>query len=124
MRAYERLLKYVKIYTESSPDTGATPSTPGQWDLARLLAEELKELGLENPSVNEHCIVTAWLPRRFPAQLVKIRAPGLQLQQGDALSVGRLGEDGQGRPAPAARPRPLWACWPIWTPPPLSPAGT
>ena len=62
MRAYERLLKYVKIYTESSPDTGATPSTPGQWDLARLLAEELKELGLENPSVNEHCIVTAWLP--------------------------------------------------------------
>lgn len=62
MRAYERLLKYVKIYTESSPDTGATPSTPGQWDLARLLEEELKELGLENPSVNEHCIVTAWMP--------------------------------------------------------------
>lgn len=62
MRAYERLLKYVKICTESSPDTGDTPSTPGQWDLARLLAEELKELGLENPSVNEHCIVTAWLP--------------------------------------------------------------
>lgn len=62
MRAYERLLKYVKIYTESSPDTGATPSAPGQWDLARLLVEELKELGLENPSVDEHCIVTAWLP--------------------------------------------------------------
>lgn len=62
MRAYERLLKYVKVYTESSPDTGATPSTPGQWDLARLLVEELKELGLENPSVNGHCIVTAWMP--------------------------------------------------------------
>ena len=62
MRAYERLLKYVKICTESSPDTGDTPSTPGQWDLARLLVEELKELGLENPSVNEHCVVTAWLP--------------------------------------------------------------
>lgn len=62
MRAYERLIKYVKICTESSPDTGDTPSTPGQWDLARLLVEELKELGLENPSVNEHCVVTAWLP--------------------------------------------------------------
>lgn len=62
MRAYERLLKYVKICTESSPDTGATPPTPGQWDLARLLVEELKELGLESPSVDEHCIVTAWLP--------------------------------------------------------------
>ena len=62
MRAYERLLKYVQINTESSLETGATPSTPCQWDLANLLVDELKELGLENPSVNGHCIVTAWLP--------------------------------------------------------------
>lgn len=62
MRAYERLLKYVQIHTTSSEEAGATPSTPGQWDLARVLVDELKELGLENPSVNEHCIVTAWLP--------------------------------------------------------------
>lgn len=62
MRAYERLLKYVKIHTTSSDETGVTPSTPCQWGLARVLVDELKELGLENPSVNEHCIVTAWLP--------------------------------------------------------------
>lgn len=62
MRAYERLLKYVQIHTASSEETGVTPSTPGQWDLARALVDELKGLGLENPSVNEHCIVTAWLP--------------------------------------------------------------
>lgn len=62
MRAYERLLKYVKINTASSPETGVTPSTPGQWDLARLLVDELKELGLENPGVDGHCVVTAWLP--------------------------------------------------------------
>lgn len=62
MRAYERLLKYVTVDTESSPETGATPSTPDQWDLARLLVDELKELGLESPGVNEFCIVTAWLP--------------------------------------------------------------
>ena len=62
MRACERLLKYVRINTRSSPETGATPSTPGQWELARLLVDELKELGLENPSVNEFCTVTAWLP--------------------------------------------------------------
>ena len=62
MRAYERLLKYVTINTASSLESGVTPSTPGQWDLARLLVDELEELGLENPSVNEHCIVTAWLP--------------------------------------------------------------
>lgn len=62
MRAYERLIKYAQICTESAMDTGTTPSTPGQWDLARLLVDELKELGLEGPSVDEHCIVTAWLP--------------------------------------------------------------
>ena len=62
MRACERLLKYVRINTQSSPETGTTPSTPGQWELARLLVDELKELGLENPSVNEFCTVTAWLP--------------------------------------------------------------
>ena len=62
MRAYERLLRYVKIHTTSSEETGTTPSTPGQWDLARLLVDELGGLGLENPGVDGHCIVTAWLP--------------------------------------------------------------
>lgn len=62
MRACERLLKYVRVNTQSSEGTGVTPSTPGQWDLARLLVDELTELGLENPSVNEFCTVTAWLP--------------------------------------------------------------
>ena len=62
MRACERLMKYAQVYTESAMDTEAIPSTPGQWDLARMLVDELKELGLENPSVNEFCIVTAWLP--------------------------------------------------------------
>ena len=62
MRSYERLLKYVRIHTTSADGTGVTPSTPCQWDLAHLLVDELKELGLENPSVDENCIVTAWLP--------------------------------------------------------------
>ena len=62
MRAYERLIKYAQVYTESSPDTGTVPSTSCQWDLAHMLVDELKELGLENPGVNENCIVTAWLP--------------------------------------------------------------
>lgn len=62
MRACERLLKYVKVNTQSSEGTGTTPSTPGQWELARLLVDELTELGLENPSINEFCTVTAWLP--------------------------------------------------------------
>ena len=62
MRASERFLRYVRIDTRSDDRTGTTPSTACQWDLARKLAEELKELGLERPGVDEHCIVTAWLP--------------------------------------------------------------
>ena len=61
MRAYERFLKYAKIHTTSAEEQGVTPSTPCQWELARVLVDELKELGMENPGVNEHCIVTAWL---------------------------------------------------------------
>ena len=62
MRAYERLMNYVKVYTQSSDDTGATPSTPCQWDLARLLEEELKELGLQEVRASQFGVVTAVLP--------------------------------------------------------------
>ena len=62
MRAYERFLRYARIGTPSSDRTGTTPSTPCQWDLAKALVEGLTALGLESPSVDENCIVTAWLP--------------------------------------------------------------
>lgn len=74
MRAYERLLKYVKVHTTSAEDQGVTPSTPCQWDLARLLVDELKQLGLENPSVDENCIVTAWLPLRRAVKTLRLWA--------------------------------------------------
>lgn len=62
MRAYERFLKYAAVHTTSAEGQGVTPSTPCQWDLAHILVEELAQLGLENPGVDENCIVTAWLP--------------------------------------------------------------
>ena len=62
MRAYERFLKYARIGTPSSDRTGCTPSTPCQWELAKALAEELKELGMEGTKVDDNCIVTAWMP--------------------------------------------------------------
>ena len=37
MRAYERMLNYVKVYTQSADGTGMTPSTECQWELARRL---------------------------------------------------------------------------------------
>lgn len=61
MRAYERLLKYVSVYTTSDPDSATVPSSMRQYDLAHQLVEELKALGLENVHVDENCVVYGWL---------------------------------------------------------------
>ena len=45
MRAYERLLDYVKVYTTSDPESGTHPSAAREFDLAHKLVEELKEIG-------------------------------------------------------------------------------
>jgi len=62
MRAYERLLNYVKVHTTSDPDASAAPSSACQLDLARQLAREMTALGLENAHVDEYGIVYGWLP--------------------------------------------------------------
>lgn len=62
MRAYERFLKYVRINTESAEGTGTSPSTARQWDLANLLMDELKALGLQEVKASEFGVVTAVLP--------------------------------------------------------------
>ena len=62
MRAYERLLQYVKVYTTSDPESGAHPSTQRQFDLARMLVEELHALGVEDAMVDGHCYVYGSLP--------------------------------------------------------------
>lgn len=61
MRAYERLLKYVSIYTTSDPDSATVPSSMRQYDLARILVDELNALGLESVHVDENGIVYGWL---------------------------------------------------------------
>ena len=61
MRAYERLLKYVSVYTTSDPDSTTVPSSMRQYDLAHQLVEEMKALGLENVHVDENCVVYGWL---------------------------------------------------------------
>lgn len=63
----ERFDRYVRIFTTSDRDGPGTPSTPGQFDLARLLVEELRALGLQDAAVDEHCYVTATLPGDGPA---------------------------------------------------------
>lgn len=62
MKAYERLLSYVKVFTPSSEETSTSPSTQYQFDLARQLVQELKELGVEDASVDDHCYVYGHIP--------------------------------------------------------------
>ena len=63
MRAYERFLTYAKIHTMSDENSGVTPSSSCQWELARLLEKELKELGVSDVKLDEQwCIVTGHIP--------------------------------------------------------------
>jgi len=56
-----RFFEYVKIDTQSDRDSKTSPSTQKQFDLARKLMDELKEIGLSDASVDDHCYVTATL---------------------------------------------------------------
>ncbi|PVX51872.1 tripeptide aminopeptidase [Balneicella halophila] len=58
----KRFLNYVKIYTDSDPTTGVTPSTERQKDLAKILVQELLDLGLEDAHMDDNCYVMATLP--------------------------------------------------------------
>ena len=60
--AMERFLRYAKIDTQSKEDAETVPSTRKQFELANLLARELKDLGAENVRVSEFCIVYATVP--------------------------------------------------------------
>jgi len=57
-----RFLKYVKIYTTSDEASETCPSTERQWDLAKILVEDLKEIGLEDISLDKNGYVMATLP--------------------------------------------------------------
>ncbi|KXB66835.1 peptidase T [Aedoeadaptatus coxii] len=61
MNLTERLTKYVKVYTTSDENSETFPSTKRQFDLAHILVDELKELGLKDASVDEYGYVTAHL---------------------------------------------------------------
>ena len=62
MRAYERLLNYVKVYTTSDEDSTTVPSTARQFDLAKMLVEELHAIGVTNAEVDDKCYIYASIP--------------------------------------------------------------
>lgn len=62
MRAYERLLNYVRIYTTSDEESTTVPSTARQFDLAKILVDELQSLGVTDARVDDKCYVYGTIP--------------------------------------------------------------
>ena len=59
----ERFLRYVQVDTPSSDaHANETPSSEAQFDLARMLADELRSLGAQDVAVSDHAYVTAHVP--------------------------------------------------------------
>ena len=61
-----RFLSYVALDTQSQPGQEQVPSTPGQFTLARLLCQELTDLGAQGVELTDHCHVYATLPGNLP----------------------------------------------------------
>ena len=57
----DRFVSYAKVHTTSSEESDTYPSTERQFDLAKILVEELKALGLDDAAVDDNCYVTATL---------------------------------------------------------------
>jgi tripeptide aminopeptidase len=58
----ERFLRYVKVDTQSEFGVDKIPSTDKQFVLAQQIAEELKNIGLSDVSLDDHCYIMATLP--------------------------------------------------------------
>jgi len=57
-----RFFSYVTIDTESDPNSETTPSTEKQWNLANLLVDELKSIGMTDVSIDDNAYIMATLP--------------------------------------------------------------
>ena len=75
-RLMSRFLRYAAVTTQSKSGTETVPSTPGQWDLARLLMKDIAELGVTDITIDEHAVVVGRLPARLPEGHAPVPAVG------------------------------------------------
>ncbi len=64
----DRFIRYVKIDTQSDENSGTSPSTQKQFDLAKLLVSELEAMGLDPVEPDDHCYVYARLNSNIPKE--------------------------------------------------------
>jgi tripeptide aminopeptidase len=65
----DRFLGYVKVDTESDPNSESTPSSEKQWNLARALAKELEDIGMEEVTLDKNAYVMATLPSNIDKEV-------------------------------------------------------
>ena len=64
----DRFLRYVKIDTKSDENSESCPSTAKQWDLLRLLHEELLGMGVKDATIDDNGYVFATIPSNLPPE--------------------------------------------------------
>ena len=62
MKLIDRFIRYVKVYTTSDPESETVPSTARQLDLAKILCEDLKEIGIPDAHISEYGYVYGSVP--------------------------------------------------------------
>lgn len=62
MKVEERLLKYIAVKTPCDEDKETVPTSDCQFELAKMLAGELQELGVKNAQLDEKCFVYGIIP--------------------------------------------------------------
>ena len=67
-----RFLKYVTMDTESDPRNPAFPSTDNQWNLAKVLVDELQQMGMEEIDLDDNCYLMATLPSNITYEVPTI----------------------------------------------------
>ena len=75
MNIVERFLKYVSFCTTSDENTGMTPSTPGQMEFAKYLADELKSIGLKDVTLDRNGYVMATLEANVQCPMSNVQCP-------------------------------------------------
>lgn len=68
-KLFERFIQYIKINTRSDENSKACPSTPGQLELANLLAGEMRIMGLQDVTIDDNGYVMAALPANTPKNI-------------------------------------------------------
>ncbi len=68
----KRFVGYVTVDTQSDPTSKTTPSTQKQWNLANALVEELKQIGMEDVTIDDNAYIMATLPATIDREVPTI----------------------------------------------------